>query len=307
MQDETRNIPLDQIIEPWVILRVVNKHSVEYLEMRDSIAERGFWNSICVRPSPRRPGLYEVVDGLYRHTAACELRMPAMPCIVKCNLTDEDVLVAQIQANAVRPETTVMEYARQIKKIMAARPGMTLAELSNLIHKNPDWIGQMLDLLDLRIDIQKAVDRGEIPLGSAYLLARVPRNRQGQFLELAKTAPVKEFAPIVAGFLKRFQEAVRQGKMDDLYKEFEPVAHLRNLKEVLAEYREHRVAGLLMAKAKCETPLAAWYLALQWVLHLDAQSVEEQREKVLQRTRANILEREVEPCSENERSGDENE
>ena len=64
-----------------------------------------------------------------------------MPCIVKHNLTDEDVLAIQIQANALRPETTVMEYARQIKRIMdaiAARQGRdaTLADVSRLIHKN---------------------------------------------------------------------------------------------------------------------------------------------------------------------------
>ena len=54
--DEFRLIPLDQIIEPWVVLRVVNRESVEYLELRDSIGRQGLLNSICVRPSPRRPG-----------------------------------------------------------------------------------------------------------------------------------------------------------------------------------------------------------------------------------------------------------
>ena len=144
--DEFRPIPLDQIVEPWAVLRVVNRESTEYLELRDSIAKQGLLNSICVRPSLRRPGYYEVVDGLYRYTAACELRLLALPCVVKHNLTDEDVLAIQIQANALRPETTAIEYARQIKRIMAAitaRQGRdaTLADVSNVIHKNPAWIG----------------------------------------------------------------------------------------------------------------------------------------------------------------------
>jgi len=167
--DEFREIPLDQIVEPWVVLRVVNRESIEYLELRDSIAQRGLLNSICVRPSPRRLGKMEVVDGLYRRAACCELRRPMMPCIVKHNLTDEDVLALQIQANALRPVTTVIEYARQIKRIMgavAAREARdaTLADVSRLIHKNVDWIGRQLDLLRLRPDVQKAVERGEIPL-----------------------------------------------------------------------------------------------------------------------------------------------
>ena len=79
LPDEFRLIPLDQIIEPWVVLRVVNRESIEYLELRDSLAAVGPLNSICVRPSVRRPGYHEVVDGLYRFTAAGELRLPACP------------------------------------------------------------------------------------------------------------------------------------------------------------------------------------------------------------------------------------
>ena len=90
--DEFRPIPLDQIVEPWVVLRIVDRESVAYLELRDSVAHQGILNSICVRPSARKPGLYEVVDGLYRYTAARELvkegfivlpYMPADPVLAK--------------------------------------------------------------------------------------------------------------------------------------------------------------------------------------------------------------------------------
>jgi ParB/RepB/Spo0J family partition protein len=305
LPDEFRPIPLDQIIEPWVILRVVNRESLEYLELRDSLAARGLVNSICVRPSLRKPGLYEVVDGLYRYTAASELRLPALPCIVKHNLTDEDVLALQIQANALRPETTAIEYARQIRRIMAAvaaRQGRdaTLADVSNLIHKDAEWVGDQLKLLHLRRDIQKAVERGEIPLGSAYMLAKLPMVHQARLVELAKTAPVREFAPIVAGLVKQIQENARQGKLHDFCKDFEPVPYLRPMKEVLAEYREHRLGGLALAKAGTQTAVDGWYLALQWALNLDEESVRQQREKFLARSRANALQRRVEPCDDNE-------
>jgi len=298
LPDQYREIPLDQIVEPWVVLRVVNRESIEYLELRDSIAHKGLLNSICVRPSPRKPGKLEVVDGLYRRAACCELRHSTMPCIIKHNLTDEDVLALQLQANALRPETTVMEYARQIKRIMeavTARQGMdaTLADVSNLIHKGPAWVRQQLDLLGLRADIQKAVERGEIPLQSAYMLAKLPRTRQVQFIDLAKTAPAREFAPLIAGLVKQIQEDARQGKLTDFCKDFEPVAYLRPLKEVLGEYRDHRLAGLALTKAGCKTPLDGWYLALEWALSLDEESIRQQREKVLARTSAKVLEQEV--------------
>lgn len=301
--DEFREIPLDQIVEPWIVLRIVNRESVEYLELRDSIAHQGLLNSICVRPSLRRPGYYEVVDGMYRWTAAKELRLPALPCVVKHRLTDQDVLAIQIQANALRPETTPIEYARQIKRIMdaiAAREGRdaTLGEVSNLIHKSPDWIRQQLGLLGLRADIQKAVERNEIPLCSAYVLAKLPKVQQMSLVAAAKTTPAREFAPLAARLVKQIQEAARQGKLYDLCKDFEPVPYLRPLKEVLAEYREHRRGGLALTKAGSLAPLDGWYLALQWVLNLNDESIREQRETFLARSRATILERRVEPCDD---------
>jgi len=302
--DEFREIPLDQIVEPWVVLRIVNRESVEYLELRDSIAHQGLLNSICVRPSLRRPDCYDVVDGMYRRAACCELRRPTMPCIVKHNLTDEDVLALQIQANALRPETTAVEYARQIRRIMAAiaaRDGRdaTLGDVSKLIHKPSDWIRRQLDLLSLRADIQKAVERGEIPLGSAYVLAKLPMVQQAELVALAKTVPAREFAPVAARLVKKIQEAARQGKLHDFCKDFEPVPHLRPLKEVLAEYREHCLGGLAAVKADCKTPVDGWYLALEWALNLDDESVREQRDRFSARACA-ALERRIEPCDETE-------
>jgi ParB family chromosome partitioning protein len=154
---------------------------VAYLELRDSVADRGMLNPILVRSSTRFPDHYDVADGLYRTAAARDTGRSPMPCLVK-DLTDDDLLAIQIQANALRPETTPTEYATQIKRIMASidarraaegRPPISIAEVSNgILHKNPKWVKETLGLLDLRKDFQAAVDRGEVPLGSAYEWAR---------------------------------------------------------------------------------------------------------------------------------------
>ncbi|MEN6367675.1 MAG: ParB/RepB/Spo0J family partition protein [Thermoguttaceae bacterium] len=291
MQDETRDIPLDQIVEPWVVLRVVNRTSVEYMELRDSLADHGFFNSICVRPCKRKEGKTEVVDGLYRFAAATELQLPTAPCIVKHNLTDEDVLAIQIQANALRPETTPVEYARQLRKIMESKPDtMTLSELSVRIHKNPEWISNQLSLLTLIQVVQKALERGEIPLATAYAMARLPKTQQRLYLDMAKTMATKEFLPIVQAHVKKYRENVKLGRYTDYESEFEPVPYLRRMTDVLREYEGHHLGGLTLTAANCTTPLDAWYLALQWALHLDAASVAEQRERVLQRQKTAMLE-----------------
>jgi ParB/RepB/Spo0J family partition protein len=257
---------------------------VEYMELRDSLADRGFLNSICVRPAPHAPGKYEIVDGLYRFNCGIDLRLATVPCIVKHGLTDDDVLALQIQANAIRPETTPTEFARQLKKIMSHRPGITSAQLAVLVHKSPRWVKDTLGLLRLSPRLQKAVDRGEIVLGNAYYLAKIPMQYRQEFEEQAKLLAIKEFTALASAFIKRYMEAVRQGKLEVLFtSEFKPVAYLRGLKEILAEYEKRDEGALRLAAASCVSPVEAWYLALQWALHLDSESVEQQRQAALQR------------------------
>ncbi len=114
-----------------------------------------------------------------------ELGYSPVPCLIR-DMTDAEVVAAQIQANAIRPTTKKTDFARQLKKILDANPGMSHAKLQGLIHKNPGWIGEQLGLLRLTQVIQKAVDRGEIPLMSAYMLSRIMPSQQYRFVDLAK-------------------------------------------------------------------------------------------------------------------------
>ena len=153
-------------------------------------------------------------------------------------------------------------------------------------------------MLSLRADIQKAVERGEIPLGSAYVLAKLPMVQQAQLVALAKTIPAREFVPVAARLVKQIQEAARQGKLHDFCKDFEPVPHLRPLKEVLAEYREHRLGGLAVVKAECKTPVDGWYLALEWALESGRGEHPRTTREIPRASPRDILERRVEPCDD---------
>jgi ParB/RepB/Spo0J family partition protein len=286
VNDELKWIPAEELVDPPVVLRLVNRASVAYMELRDSIADRGLLNPILVRPSTRFPDKFDVADGLYRATCCREVGRSPVPCLVK-DLTDNDLLAIQIQANALRPETTPMEYARQIKRIMEARPEATLAEISSrILHKSPKWVGETLGLLGLRKDYHLAVDRGEMPLGSAYELARIPYRHQAEFLDAARTMPVAKFRAVAQAFLKQFQEAVRQGKLDAFFTEdFKPVPHMRPLKGVIAECEKPACAALVLTAERCKTLTDAWRAALAWVLHLDRESIDIQRQAVTRRSR----------------------
>ncbi len=124
-------------------------------------------------------------------------------------------------------------------------------------------------------------------------------SHQAQFAEAAETKTAREFVPVASRYAKRFKEAVCQGRMDDLYQEFQPRPHLRAYKEVLAEYQGRQSGGLLWRRPVARRPWTHGICALQWALHLDEASVAADREFVLQQQRRAILrgpnEEEAEP------------
>jgi len=288
VQDEIRPIPLRQLIEPWIILRLLNRETVEYLELRDSIADKGFLNSICVRPA-QKPGFYEVVDGLYRWTAAKELELRVVPCIVKFNLTDDDVVALQIQANAIRPETTPIEFARQLGRIIEARPKITLAQLQAIVHKSPAWIGRILKLRDLSPRNQKRLERGELPVDNATRLALIPYRHQPHFASLAMTMPQDEFRVLTSAYLKRYREAAIRGTLDVAeLNDFTPVPFCRSVKELQRELATCDVGAVVTVEC---SSLEAWKRCLQWMIHLDAESIGVQKERFRERTYTALITR----------------
>ena len=100
-------IPLTLIDTPPVLLRPVDRLSLDYIELRDSIAEHGVLSSISVRPKRDR---FEVIDGMYRLSCAIDIGLKAIPATVKHGVTDEELPLLQIQANACRFEPTSIQY-----------------------------------------------------------------------------------------------------------------------------------------------------------------------------------------------------
>lgn len=279
MQDEYKPILVRLLDEPFLPMRPVLKNSVEYLERRDSIERHGVLNGILVRPSPRSPGRYEIIDGMWRFTAAVDLALETIPCTIKHGLSDNDALELQIQANVIRKDATPTEVARRLHQIMGRYPGgLTAGQLARIICKHPTYVKDRLGLLALDAETQLMVDRGEIPAKSAYMLAKIRPKWRKEQINNARVMPVKEFCGLAAQLIKAFTEQVQQGKQDERYlPEFNPHAYLRGLLEVKSELDSPQVGGLIVVAENCRTPLDGFYAALRWVAQLDATSIERRK------------------------------
>ena len=156
-------IPIENLRPPKMQLRPVLQHSVEYQELVDSIKVDGILQPILVRLL--KGDVYEVIEGNWRYHASRDAGLTEMPCHVR-EMTDAEVEVVQLKAQALRPETPKIEIAKRLHLLME-REEMTLGDLSKLVNKAPSWIRSMLSLTRLVPEAQKMVNRGEISMRKA--------------------------------------------------------------------------------------------------------------------------------------------
>jgi ParB/RepB/Spo0J family partition protein len=280
MENEVRIILLDELREPRELLRLVDKESVEYLELTDSIRENGVLNSILVRPAKDGRG-YEIIDGIHRYTISKALGKETIPCIVKHGVTDDDVLVLQLQTQAIRREVSPIEYAKRLRKLLSQNPEMTIRDLARLIRKSQTWVSNTLELTKIRSELRPAIDRGEIGLTQAYDLSRLPKQWQVEFFDMAKTMSAPEFRTAARAAIKRYREAVQQGRLSALWTTpTKTTAFLRSLNEIVYEINSRRVGASVLATNDCQNIVDAFYAGLKWCVHQDKQSVQEQVDRI---------------------------
>lgn len=274
-------IKLALIHPPKFLLRPVMKITIGYQEMLDSIHARGLLQPLLVRPLYNKE--YELVDGNYRYNCCKQLRHEEVPCIVR-DLTDDEVVIDQLVANGIRPDTTPVEYAERLAFILKSNPEMTVPQLSRMINKSPHWIRKILRLTTCSREINQHVQRGEMPVESACALARLPNKLQSQYVELACKLPVREFVKMARNDLKQYREDSRNAYIDNHpVNQRKPVPILRKIPEIRSEFKSPVAAGPALLLSEAATPMDGWVTCLAWVLHMDPESLEMQQRQIEKR------------------------
>lgn len=281
-----QHIPLAQIRENPVALRSVNRTSEEYLGLVDSIRINhskggpGVLNPINVREA-KDPDtgelVYGLIDGLHRFTAAQDAGLETIPAQV-VTMSDAEILEAQIMANVHKVETKAAEYSKQLLRILAQNPTLTIAELSAKLGKTPKWLSDRLSLVKLTEPIQKLVDENKVNLTNAYALAKLEADEQVNFLDRAMTQQPSEFVPAVNARVKELRDLRRQGK-DKQEESFVPVPHLQKLADLRNEMEAPQVGPTLIKQNGISDPVSAFKMGIMWALHMDPLSVEAGRQK----------------------------
>jgi len=276
---EVKVVSLLSIRENPVALRGVNTESEEYVGLRDSIARLGVLSPLSVRRrtenvSGSEVEYYELVDGLHRYTAANDAGLQEVPVNI-VSLDKAEVLEAQIMANIHKIETKAVEYTKQLQRIFALNPTMTISDMATRVAKSPSWVQQRLNLLKLEKSIQELVDADKITVANAVALSKLPPEEQLLYVDQAMTMNTDEFAPTIQTRAKELKDAAREGRASKPV-EFVPVPKVRKTSELKDELNAGSIGPELCRQVGVKTPEEGFALAIAFVLSLDPISVTQQ-------------------------------
>ncbi len=148
--------------------------------LADSIQNQGLLQPVVLRKCTDG---YEIISGERRFRAMGLLEYDKVPCLVKEEITDREMLEMALVENIQREDLNEIEKAHAYSKLMADC-GLSHEELSKRVGKSRSAVTNSLRLLKLSSDLQQKVRTGELTMGHARSLLSIDgedfRNRMAE-------------------------------------------------------------------------------------------------------------------------------
>jgi ParB family chromosome partitioning protein len=176
---EYREIPLSLLNESKTNpRRAFDETSLK--ELADSIRSQGVLSPLLVRPLTENG--FEIVAGARRFRAAQMAEQTTVPVRIK-QMSDAEVLEAQLVENLIRAEIHPMEEAEGFARLLALEePKYSIEQIAAKVGKHPSFVASRLKMTDLTKPVVDAFYANEIGVGHALLLAKLPADQQQQAL-----------------------------------------------------------------------------------------------------------------------------
>ncbi|MFI9149511.1 ParB/RepB/Spo0J family partition protein [Streptomyces sp. NPDC053367] len=190
-------------------------------ELANSIQQHGLLQPIVVRRLQDEGG-YELVAGERRFRAneiAGNITIEAKILLAEgeAGITDMDSFKKAMSENLNREDMLPMEEARGFKKVLDEEEGADPASIAKTFSKSVQYVTQRLALLNLRPEIQTAVDLGHIGTQAAVQIAALSKGNQKAVFEGWKKGDKNDNQLVHIAYAMRKQEnAAQQGSMVDV-------------------------------------------------------------------------------------------
>jgi ParB family chromosome partitioning protein len=176
---EYRDVPLSLLNESKTNPRRIFEDAA-LKELAASIRSQGVLSPLLVRPLTENG--FEIVFGARRYRAAQLAEQETLPVRIK-NMTDAEMIEAQLVENLIRAEIHPMEEAEGFAALLRLEePKYTIELIAARLGKTPSFVATRLKLIDLVPAVVEAFYANEIGVGHALLLAKIAADVQPQAL-----------------------------------------------------------------------------------------------------------------------------
>ncbi|MGW6886700.1 ParB/RepB/Spo0J family partition protein [Streptomyces chartreusis] len=190
-------------------------------ELADSIKQHGLLQPIVVRKVAE--GGYELVAGERRFRAnemADNITIEAkilLPDGGDAEISDMDSFKKAMAENLNREDMLPLEEARGFKKVLDQEEGATPESVAKTFSKSVQYVNFRLALLNLRPEIQTAVDMGHIGTQAAVQIAALsPGNQKAVFEDWKKGDKTDNQLVHIAYAMRKQEKAAKQDSMVDV-------------------------------------------------------------------------------------------
>ena len=121
-----------------------------------------------------------IITGELRWLAAKKAGFKTIPCRMLTDLNPDERLTRQLVENLQRHDLPKMDIARSLEALK--KSGLSIQQIADKLGKSRDWVVLHLTLLKAPVELQSAIEAGEISLESARKVADRPSTTQKQFV-----------------------------------------------------------------------------------------------------------------------------
>lgn len=219
---ELKNIPID-LIQRGKYQPRTDMHPEALEELAASIKAQGVMQPIVIRPISSEK--YEIIAGERRWRASQMAGLEDIPAIIK-SVGDEAAIAMSLIENIQRENLNPIEEAMALKRLQDEFR-LTQQEVADAVGKSRAAVTNLMRLMNLHIDVQDMLIKGQIEMGHARALLSLPDLNQ---INAAKIVAKRELS------VRQTESFVRREAEQKTTEGKKPMdADIKTLEETLAE------------------------------------------------------------------------
>ena len=219
---ELKNIPID-LIQRGKYQPRTDMHPEALEELAASIKAQGVMQPIVIRPISSEK--YEIIAGERRWRASQMAGLEDIPAIIK-SVGDEAAIAMSLIENIQRENLNPIEEAMALKRLQDEFR-LTQQEVADAVGKSRAAVTNLMRLMNLHIDVQDMLIKGQIEMGHARALLSLPDLNQ---INAAKIVAKRELS------VRQTESFVRREAEQKTTEFKKPMdADIKTLEETLAE------------------------------------------------------------------------